>query len=200
MHASLAGHLKSCRRWEPDLKMGTKHFGVPSWYFKYHKGPNFTTEHQTLWGTQDMIPSNLLRSVLLVLGSVPILRGWEHVRWGSTGFDDMNDPINKLAFPVNSHAWWGMCFWAWQVDNFTTTGGLTGLIFLERNTAEYLNGGVLQWGYPQIVHFCLGFSVLGYPHFRKPPRLSPCVRHGLPVPQVPPQGLHGARQHGGALR
>ena len=26
------------------------------------------------------------------------------------------------------------------------------------------------------------------------------VRQGLPVPQVPPQGLHGARQHGGALR
>ena len=45
------------------------------------------------------------------------------------------------------------------------------------NLQLYIYGGFLKWGYPQIIHFRLGFSLtkaielLGYRHFRKPPYL-----------------------------
>ena len=46
---------------------------------------------------------------------------------------------------------------------------------ISRGFHSYICGGFLKWGYPQIIHFCLGFStfltiqLLGQPHFRKPP-------------------------------
>ena len=41
----------------------------------------------------------------------------------------------------------------------------------------WLYGGFLKWGYSQIIHFYRIFhykqSILGYPHFRKPPYVVP---------------------------
>ena len=132
-----------------------------------------------------MIQSNLLRSVLLVLGSVPILRGWEHVPWGSTGFDDMNDPINKLAFPVNSHAWWGMCFWAWQVDDFTTTGGLTGQIFLEKKYSGIPKWRCPKMGVPPNRPFLFGIFHFGVPALQETTKIIAMFATACRCPKFP---------------
>ena len=32
-----------------------------------------------------------------------------------------------------------------------------------RKKTSFSNGGFLKWGYPQIIHFCLGFSMINHP-------------------------------------